>query len=414
MSTRVKIYVRPSGDDLTGDGTSARPFKTVQRALRAVPLIDPGDMRFVIDNTGCVEKDPIVFPPFVSGLLPLIEQGTDFASFFFEGYVTLQAMPTELDVLNDPTTTFTYDPVSGLATVQDTSKAWVPDQFKGKWLVGSHIATAVLELAAISGNTANTLDTSAWAPQFTPPVRIVDLSAELNGSVILSGVGAPISFNGQRMIRPGTFKEAIYANGCEDFYALLCDLKDPHISSRFAVLFGCYMHGEGGGNVTDMAFEIDEGLVAGYLADCSPTTIGNMTISGILENCNTSGFAHSPSMAFADCEVRGRPLVLGAGAALVLALKADNMPGDAIVANGPGVLELYAVGTGPAVGGIGLHASNGAQVHVHGNVNPTGAGGDLKVGQNPVRTWADFRTNPPVKNEIDQTPGTGDGSRVWE
>jgi hypothetical protein len=119
-------------------------------------------------------------------------------------------------------------------------------------------------------------------------------------------------------------------------------------------------------------------------------------------------------MAFANYEVRGRPLVLSAGAALVLAIKADNMPGDAIVANGPGALELYAVGTGPAVGGIGLHASNGAQVHVHDNVNPTGAGGDLKVGQNPVRTWTDFRTNPPVKNEIDQIPGTGDGSRVWE
>ena len=62
MSTRVKIYVRPTGNDFTGDGTSAKPFNSVQRALRAVPVIDPGDIRFVIDNTGCVETHPISVP----------------------------------------------------------------------------------------------------------------------------------------------------------------------------------------------------------------------------------------------------------------------------------------------------------------------------------------------------------------
>ena len=165
MSMRVKIYVRSTGDDFTGDGTPTKPFRTVQRALRGVPVIDPGDMRFVIDNTGCVETDPIVFPAFVSGQIALFDVGPDFAPYMVEGYVTLQALPTQLDALDGPTTTFTYDSLSGLAKVQDTSKAWAVDQFKGKWLVGS----GVFDLAAIAGNTANTLDTAALGPPFGFP-----------------------------------------------------------------------------------------------------------------------------------------------------------------------------------------------------------------------------------------------------
>ena len=125
-------------------------------------------------------------------------------------------------------------------------------------------------------------------------------------------------------------------------------------------------------------------------------------------------FGFSPSGQFANCECRKTPFVFGAGAISVLNLKVNNVLADAVIANGPGALDLYEVGTGPTVGGIGLHASNGAQVHVNNNVKPTGASGDLKVGQDPVRTWANFRSNPPINNEIDQTPGTGDGSRVWQ
>lgn len=413
MSTRVKIYVRPTGDDRTGDGTSVKPFKSVQRAVRAVPVIDPGDMRFVIDNTGCVETDPIVFPPFVSGRLMVYEGAADFAPYYAEGYVTLQAVPTQLDVLNGPTTTFSFDPVSRLAKVQDTSKAWVTDQFKGKWLVGS----GAYELAVIGGNTPDTLDTSLWFGAFTVPVSIVDLAADLNGGVNLVGVSAPISFNGQRMIQPGPYWSGLNIEGIQEVWALLCDLKNPRVRAGAATLDGCYIHGEGGGNITDIVIT-NSGYLAGYISDCSPDAPA-ATIQGIIENCAmpfVSGltFGVSSSGGFAACECRRTPFVVGAGTTYVGWLKVDNVPGDAIIANGPGAVDLFSVSTGPTVGGIGLHALNGAQVHVYDNVNPTGAGGDLKVGENPVRTWAGFRAGPPVRNEIDQTPGSGDGSRVWE
>jgi hypothetical protein len=252
-------------------------------------------------------------------------------------------------------------------------------------------------------------------------VSIVDLTAELNGGVLLSGVGAPISFNGQKVIQPGAYKNGLFVNGGQEFWASLCDLKNPWVTSAYAFFEGCYIHGEGG-NITDTLFHNREVVVRGYLVDCSPDIwAGYASVGGIVENCATPFSFPGAFGFFVSCECRRAPLALfenssifGAGAVSVFYLKVDNVPGDAIIANGPGVLDLYAVGTGPQVGGIGLHASNGAQVHVHDNVNPTGAGGDLKVGQNQVRTWTDFRTGPPVNNEIDQTPGTGDGSRVWE
>jgi len=412
MSTRVKIYVRPAGDDLTGDGTSANPFKSVPRALRAVPVIDPGDTRFVIDNTGCVETAPIVFPPFVSGQMPVYMTGADFASYYLEGYVTVQAVPTQLDVLNEPTTTFTFDPISRLAAVQDASKAWSADQFKGKWLVGS----GLYELALIAGNTPNTLDTTCWYTSFTAPVSIVDLSAQLNGGVTLTGVNAPISLNGQRIVRPGPYQNTLVVQGVWEIFALLCDLKNPFVTNSSALFDGCSIRGSGPTNVTDVV--IDNGAVAGHLADCAPD-LTNSAIQGILENCLmpfTSGLTYgAPSSGyFAACECRRTPFVVNAGTVYVIWLKVDDVPGDAIIADGPGAADLYSVGTGPMVGGVGLHATNGAQIHVYDNVSPTGAGGDLKVGQNAVRTWTSFRTGAPVKNEIDQTPGTGDGSRVWQ
>lgn len=416
MSMRFTVYVRPTGNDSTGDGTLAAPFRTLQRALRSVPVIDPGDMRFVIDNTGCVETDPVVFPPFISGQIKPWDLGTDFPPYFAEGYVTLQAIPAQLDKLNDPTTSSTLDPVSGLAKVQDTSKAWAVDQFKGKWLAGS----GMMELAPIAGNTSNTLDTAfPFLFPFTTPVRIVDYAADLSGGVIVSGVGAPIVFNGQRISKSVAWENGLHVTGCQEFVAALCDLKDPWVTGCGDALLFAYIHGEGGGNIADTVFANDSGALWGYITDCSPATGADTFIQGIIENCP---MPFGPSGQFAYCECRKTPFSFGmdpVGALIgghieVFHLKVENVPGDAIVANGPCALLLYAVGTGPKVPGYGLHASNGAQVRVYSNVNPTGAGGDLKVGQNPMRPWLNFRTTPPQMNEIDQTPGTGDGSRVWE
>jgi hypothetical protein len=66
------------------------------------------------------------------------------------------------------------------------------------------------------------------------------------------------------------------------------------------------------------------------------------------------------------------------------------------------VLLKHVNGTGNA--GFGVHVNDGGSVRVlDDNTLITGAAGDMKVGTLVPRAWADFRANPPVKNEYDLT-----------
>ena len=102
-------------------------------------------------------------------------------------------------------------------------------------------------------------------PNFTPPVRIVDAAAELNGSVVLSGVSAPIAFNGQRITQAGKYANGLYVNGCQEFDAALCDLKDPWVAGGDFAYIVAYIHGEGGGNITDVVLANDKTVLGGQL-----------------------------------------------------------------------------------------------------------------------------------------------------
>ena len=53
------IYARTTGDDDTGAGTLLSPYKTLQRAVRDVPLNIPRGVRYVVDVTGITETTPI-------------------------------------------------------------------------------------------------------------------------------------------------------------------------------------------------------------------------------------------------------------------------------------------------------------------------------------------------------------------
>jgi hypothetical protein len=52
------IYVRPPGDDSTGNGSEQFPFRTLQNAARYVPAKIPAGHRYIIDVTGITETLP--------------------------------------------------------------------------------------------------------------------------------------------------------------------------------------------------------------------------------------------------------------------------------------------------------------------------------------------------------------------
>jgi hypothetical protein len=87
----------------------------------------------------------------------------------------------------------------------------------------------------------------------------------------------------------------------------------------------------------------------------------------------------------------------------------DDCVGDGISARDPISVKLDQV-TGSGNDGLGLRVEDGAQVRVlDDSTDITGALGDMKSGVLPIRTWVNFRTVDPIKNELDvETPPVGD------
>jgi hypothetical protein len=180
---RVEIFVCDNGSDTTGNGSLAKPYKTIQHALNTIPLIQIGP-RYVINCDGHTETDPnIVFPPFLNAS-PIFDMSLNarHPAFASEGYVTIQALPTTLLTLNPATTTYSTDPITQLLTIQDSSAAWAPDQWKGKIVAG----TGFVEFARVTGNDATHLFTTSFLTNFTAPVEIQTPSCILNNTVAFS------------------------------------------------------------------------------------------------------------------------------------------------------------------------------------------------------------------------------------
>ena len=57
----ITLFVRDNGDDVTGCGSEERPFKTLTRAQRAIPVEPTGHVN--IDVTGCGEQSLRLIPP---------------------------------------------------------------------------------------------------------------------------------------------------------------------------------------------------------------------------------------------------------------------------------------------------------------------------------------------------------------
>ena len=56
----VTVYVSPSGNDSTGDGTSARPYKTITKALQAIPRNLNGDTATISIAAGVYNESPVI------------------------------------------------------------------------------------------------------------------------------------------------------------------------------------------------------------------------------------------------------------------------------------------------------------------------------------------------------------------
>ena len=196
VPAEIVVYARSSGDDATGNGSLASPYRTFARAIRDVPSIIPSGQVWKVDITGSstlatpeVLPDMYEFPVFIAA------QGVgdfDFAEqyFYYYGPVNVLAEPQPATgvagILTVPIGSVETYPTASTELVAITSATptgWVNGQLKGKFAISSGVAT---EHCVIYDNVGDTLfltrarpATPTPTPAMTLPIQIMECGAHL-------------------------------------------------------------------------------------------------------------------------------------------------------------------------------------------------------------------------------------------
>jgi hypothetical protein len=437
------IYVRSTGNDVTGDGSLTNPYRTVRHAMST--LTRYADQLYqIIDCTGIgVEtlNSALNIPPIVSNSHVIADPNPVYAPFGVIAALTVRAIPTVIDTLAANSYTVISATTTFLATVQCPGKTWTPGEH-----IGRQLRWNATGLSTIVNNGTDTLEVAVDGTflDISQTAEIVEPSAELRLGAVeggslestlqCSGTLASVALEGIKVTRTNPAvgsNQALVFSQLEDFLAYGCWLQGVDLNAAAATtpLFaGCYMFR----NMPADSFNVVGSGFGAY--DCVWKNLDfQWTVQGgaapgvyvqtsIFDACGSVGHNENsqPILAykFTQCNVRngiGPGFVYGGGATCVIQQCAiTNCNGSAIAATAPGLLYVTDT-TGSGNTEYGVKAINGAHVIVSAGTSVAGTAGDLKVGELAVRSWTDFRTNAPLRNQADFfVPATSDGSIVTQ
>lgn len=415
---RIKFYVRSlTGSDENDGLTEETAFATLQHALDVIPTLErswasygyaPGandGRRYVIDVTGLNDVTDKKMPAFSNGRERIFTGGLDNNIFTFEGYVTIQADPTEVVAAATPFSQ-TPDAVTGLLAVTfDPDPGWTPNDYKGMIAAG----TGEDESGVIVSNTSDTLYVMGmYGGSFTPDVRILDQGAQI-GPVWMRGVKTSVVFQGC-IVQP-------VAENSDDIMLLCCRTSNLIARNTWRVIFSTGWF-EGAGSALWL-FDTNYFEMSGLITDQSNIRLESCLFATIascaMENVAWSGQGRGfNSMTMSRVDVSGSGLSFRQHAKQTLyRANIHDCTGNAIHCEAGELILSGGVVQGSNNTGYGLYSNNFGMIKISPitNVTVTGDLGDMKAGMRAVRTYADFTNNPPVKNEFDYT---GDGSRIFD
>lgn len=455
------IYARLTGNDQTGKGTLAKPYRKAARALEDVlHFYSPGNLVEVnIDGLG-VE----IMPPDYQ--LPVVKTcynfELDFAHpyFFTKCGFMISATPKPIAVASaiGVGDVLSILPLPGNNLVRITLNAARPSYLagalRGKFLVGLF---PIGDNAVIFDSTDTTIDICYDGEFFLPaaPWTVSECSAELQGSNAMTSA-AITAVNSMSMalrgvkitnVNPGT---AFAWVECGEPFLEFCDIEGFAFGpGSFYGPFNSYIHGK----------PMTIGSVSTFMGGCYLENIPSIGVSGasvdlrfaasVARNCPALG--PRQDFVFAGS---GAPLGVIANAALITdsvidaffgtpgvgvfvsggnsALRnvvIDNAADDGIRVDNGGFVHMENV-TGTGNAGLGINISDGKVRVLDDATNITGVGGDMLVGNLPIRAWdvgaGNFRNFAPIKNEFDNLfppvgdeavpplPGGTTGSRLYQ
>lgn len=445
-----KLYVRTTGDDATGDGTAAKPFRTPERALEEIPSLIYGT-KHIIDITGLVGADawrPTIARTMLPGRARLgsadkfIESyvNTDFAAFNVVADVTYQAVPS-LDAAGGLLGAFgvgysqTHDTQTGNVTIHDLTgrKNWTANALVGKLYAGSNGG----ELGFIVANTADSITVAAnHIPFSSNNPGVYNLTGEIKpqdgalATVQVAG-GASVSLKGLKVSKNnigGPVGNALSVGNIPWLNLQGCDVaglalgggsnSDPNGSNQFD---GCRITGvidtSGSGEFANCFFSGVAAIIRLYVGLSSIKLLGGYAkgcapLGGTLQS-QMYGQAEAPFDP-SDWLIEGIVVEGALGNAVqcfdgrlhIGAFHCISAAGSAVYGSGGSITFGQRIASDAAgVTRYGLELENGCTARGFDvgdgvSFNLQGTLGDLKIGGRAARALADLRANAPIGREV--------------
>jgi hypothetical protein len=429
------IYARPGGDDASGDGTPARPYRTFARAVLAVPRTIEAGLRFIVDVTGLgteiLPKD-WAMPPIVNDgdLVEIPDHSFIFAApLTIRAYPQLALVPADAQVgAANAAVVSTVGPGLCKVTLGVGSRAaWAGGALKGKQVVrsaGSYAAACCIfdstptelflcntptalnggtgPLVLASGETLDVVEPSAtlMAPPSNRPRRHGDsILFTISGNMNFQGIAMSCTVPNAGYGGPGIVEAA-------QAFLELCVVDELDIY--------------GGGNIQAGLFSTTcTGYVSSLLAALTPqrsywsalgssrgftvmgglASVNNQWRTTVFDNCKplapaygVAGPGIAGAMALVSCWFRnsqGDAVSLISPTRLDMTnCQIDDATGDAIKMNGPTQAVLTGV-TGSGNAGYGVVTDDGAHVQVDATVTVGNADGRAFANgaAAPVAAW---------------------------
>jgi len=427
IDTEVVIYARPTGSDLTGDGSLAHPYATYVRARRDIPMYVLPHTFYTIDITGISETlpDHYIDPPVHGGNRGFSVDLWDLASprdllWGPPCVLRVVAMPTVLSTITAPhVVSQSVDPVTTSQCTVYTDLTLAPGALVGKLIIGS----GSMEYGFITKNTVTDIETTFYRP-FTAPLSICDLGATFRNDP--SSYWATFTYN-------GWVAYAMYSG-----IGFRHSMADDEISSVEVMSSGVMVDFEACEFEGLKVYQPVPGETEfGYCHFIAPVAYNAQSMLGLsgffdhttIRTCNIG--VHMFNATFDGCEILCGAMhhggatysVWGGGTVRMNWCKVRNAPGHGILLRGLSRAGIYqttiddSVGSAVAIDGCthcfifcqemagsgngryGLEITSGSQVctdtgTIVGNL------GALKCGSRAEMSWADWVTAGKVVNDL--------------
>lgn len=458
------IYVRQTGNDTTGDGTLANPFRTFARAILSVPRVINAGYRFIIDITDLgVETlpqdwcsppittanehnwpDPAAPQPYWGSAAPFTIRATP--------QLASALPPTEAVITAVDAATVSVTPAGlTVVTLAAPRASWAPGALKG--LLAIKTQNGISAQSTVFDNTTTELFVTITPDDFnggTGPLvllpgetlSLMEPSATLQAPPAAGYMKEPIEFCVDAICIQGvqfqcTFPNsgggALCINKCIGPRLELCVLNEAtfidcvglglnmkacvvrglcDLYSTEAVISRCYFEGVGTsyafwlqGQLEEFYSSVFDGCISMGSTGFEPDDVSGIPIILRYQNCWILNSAPSPGngLTTGDAINIHSPTRLDM---LNCQIDSATVGGSGILATGPCQITLQNV-TGTGNANLGLQVDDGVHVQVDGATSVNGLAGAYKNGDaGIVATWPAVPFNDPNLNTLSRVSGS--------